>query len=174
MQAATDLLEKLHVLAAEAGLGKLGELVAGSRVVQDDLEDFGAEEIGQSAGGGAVGFSLFGDGTSLLGDGGGRGDVKACLFDGTEDGCAARVVVGLVGAIPYGPLAVVGGRTVDGTAQGTLGRTLGARVWLLSSCEVRIVVGGEVSHEAIVAARSCSPIIGLHDDASRKEEGWRG
>ena len=47
MVIASYLFQKLHVLTAHARLTELQESVGSRRVVQDDLENFGAEEIGQ-------------------------------------------------------------------------------------------------------------------------------
>ena len=48
---AIHLFEEFHVLTAKALLREFEELVGGCGVVEDDLEDFAGEEVGEAGGG---------------------------------------------------------------------------------------------------------------------------
>ncbi len=44
-----DLLQKLHVLPTKPRLTELQKLMGRCRIMQNDLEDFGTEEIGETS-----------------------------------------------------------------------------------------------------------------------------
>lgn len=45
----TDLLQKFHVLPTEPRLTELQKLMGRCRIMQNDLKDFGTEEIGETS-----------------------------------------------------------------------------------------------------------------------------